>query len=193
MQDIIAKGSGVLDLSRLAAAPVAPPTPALPTPGQGKTPQALLTLTPTVAARFSPTAPPPSSNPASTPDTLPLDSATWQIEALPRGDYDLILQAALPTLESPAEIQLSLGAQTLRLPLHKRHLTSGPGDLRLLRLGRLSLPVDVQNEPLQISVSRSTGGPSPLRFRQLLIARAKTDPTGDGPTQPPVGEPPAKP
>ena len=195
MQDIITKGSGVIDLSRVAAATSSgmPPSAPVPVPSQVKAPQALLTLTPALATRLSPPAPLAASTLASAPEALPLDSATWQIEALPRGDYEFILQASLPALDSSAELQLSLASQSLTFPLHKRHLTSGPDDLRLLRLGRISLPVDLQNEPLQLTVTHEANTPTPLSFRQLLIARAKADSNSSAPQPPPTSTPPPKP
>lgn len=195
MQETLTKGSGVMDLSRLATTSNTAPPSATPPPSAqgGKAPQALLTLTPALATRLTPTAPLPAATQTAPLEVLPLDSATWQIEALPRGDYELILQAALPSLDSSAEIQVSLASQTLSFPLHKRHLTSGTSDLRLLRLGRISLPIDVQNEPLQIFVTHPAGTPTPLSFRQLLIARAKADPLSDSPKPPPTSAPPAKP
>lgn len=167
VQAIINAG-GVIDLARIAAelnntAPPGEPAPPAVVPPAGR---ALITLSPALAARIEP-APAPGDN----LESVPVVKIAWNIEALPKGAYELVAQCSVTELDGAASLQITCDHQQLDFPLLNRHLAAGPGDFRLLRLGRLELPLDIKDTPLELMVSPEDARVR-IRLRQLFITRA---------------------
>lgn len=165
MQSII-KSGGVIDLAQAAAEgandtakPTLPPAPA-------QAAKALITLVPALAKTIL-----PSPAPGAAPDSVPFTKIIWTIEALPRGAYEFVAQCSVQTLEEAATLQITLDRKQLSLPLLQRHLASAPGDFRLLRLGRIELPLDIKDGPLELLLDPADVRAS-VHLRQLFITRA---------------------
>lgn len=174
VQAIISSG-GVIDLQKAATEvgktekKAAEPVPAPPAAAR-----ALMTLGPALASKIVPEPKSPQEAPAIT-------AITWIIEALPRGEYEIVAQASLQTLEEAATLELTLDRKLLQFPLLPRHLASAPGDFRLLRLGRIELPLDIKDSPLELVVT-PVGARADLRLRQLFITRASSTPSPSPPS-----------
>ena len=179
VQTIISSG-GVIDLQRASAEVGKASFPAAePAPPPAAAARALMTLGPALASQIQPAQDTPQEAPAIT-------AITWNIEALPRGDYEIVAQASLQSLEEAATIELTLDRKVLQFPLLPRHLASAPGDFRLLRLGRIELPLDIKDSPLELVIT-PTGARADLRLRQLFITRAPAttpSPSPPSPAQP---------
>ncbi len=179
MQAIISSG-GVIDLQHAAAEAgktnAKPAGPAAPAPPPAT--RALITLGPALASEILPV-----PAPGAALDAIPFTKIVWTIETLPRGSYELVAQCSLQSLDDAASLQLTLGREQIQFPLLPRHLASTPGDFRLLRLGRIELPLDIQGSPLELLLIPA-GARADLRLRQLFITRAPPSSSPSPPPQP---------
>ncbi len=169
IQAVISSG-GVIDLTRAASELNNKTAPLAPEPPKAAAGKALLTLVPTIASEILPV--PAAGVPL---DSVPFQKITWNIEALPRGSYEIVAQCSLQTLEQAASLQLSLDHHQLDFSLLSRHLASSPGDFRLLRLGLLELPLDIEDSPLELLVTPA-GASAQIHLRQLFISRSSSEP-----------------
>lgn len=169
VQGVISRG-GVIDLNSLAEdlrkGSTTPPATA-PTPRQAT--NALLVLTPVQATTVTPPAP---ASPSGIGDSIAFTTITWNIEALPKGAYDLIAQCCLTALPTPGDLEVSLDRLPLLFPLEKRHLAPAPDSFRLIRLGTIELPLDIKNTTLTLTAPKDCQ----IQLRQLLITQAKSPP-----------------
>jgi hypothetical protein len=170
IQNIISIG-GVVDL---AAAVQTLKTPAempvtQPPPMPVRVSRAVLSLTPALANRISPT---PATSAA--PEAAAIGEMEWRIETLPAGTYDIVLSYACPKLEQPLTVELTLNGTSLKTTFNNSHITPDATAYRLLRLGRITLTTETRGEILRIQA----GLPSTqiLYLRHLLITRVQPSP-----------------
>jgi hypothetical protein len=123
-------------------------------------------LTPQVALELAPK-PAGSSVPAS----VLVKSASWRLESLPAGEYELIANYATLAANAKFTVQCQVGGATLERPMSASDATSSPRHYRLLSLGVLRLGGEVSGASVRLSVDPEAGTPSQLILRHLVLRR----------------------
>lgn len=164
IQQIITSG-GVVDLvaaqQTQAGTPMPMPMPA-PTPIERK--NALIVLTSSLAQDVSPT---PAANAAA----ALVSEATWRIELISAGTYDLLLQYACTDLAQPLKISVEFNGQTVEKTMEADRVTQDAETFRILRLGSLTLTGDHRGETLRFTVGDKNA--PKLILKSLLITQPR--------------------
>lgn len=159
VQKLIADG-GLIDLQSLLPTPesIAPS----PAPVAAAPPGAVLILKPEEAtqAKLSET----------TPAAVLVGSATWEVERLDEGAYDVLALYSMPTLSENGTLMVKFAGEEITHELKQDRITKGDQP-RILRLGRIKINRDAISKPLHIEVTPATA--TGLQIRQLIIARPR--------------------
>lgn len=169
VQAIINSG-GVVDLAAAVQALKTPqemPAPT-PMPMPRRKPAALLTLTPDLARRISPT---PETS--ASPKAAIIGEMEWLLEAVPAGAYEVVLQYASPGLSAPLPVEVEFAGQKVALQLDTAQGTNDARTYRLLRLGQIVLPAEVRGQVLRLRAG--TAETRQLQVRGLMITRTKSE------------------
>lgn len=107
----------------------------------------------------------------SMPPSLSLGEASWPIDRLSKGDYEVLALYCLPTPLEGASVSVSLGLDTFTHELSKDRTTK-PDQFRILRLGRLKLNQDIVSSAFTVSIVPTTA--SGFQIRQIIIAKPRS-------------------
>lgn len=168
LQSIIAAG-GVVDFLKPNSEDN-PSTDSTKPPQPKSKPETLLDLRPETATEITPTPPHPL------PPAVSVQTITWTIDALPKGEFEVICQGAITSIDSPATLVVKAGNQTLKLPLAKRHVATDTESLRLIHIGVIKFADEVAKLTFELSLETTATPPPSILIRQILIARSKPAP-----------------
>jgi hypothetical protein len=107
----------------------------------------------------------------SMPPSISLGEASWPIDRLSKGDYEVLALYCLPNPLEGASVSVSLGLDTFAHEL-SRDRTTKPDQFRILRLGRLKLNQDIVSSPFTVSMVPKTA--SGFQIRQIIIAKPRS-------------------
>lgn len=166
IQQIIDHG-GVVDL--IAAQQT--PTDTTPMPAPMLTPSA-------TERRQSVIALPPSQATSTTPasavkaPTTPLSSATWKIDHIAAGTYDIVLRYSTPLLTQPLHIQIDFGGQVVEKNMETERATKDASTFRFFRLGSLTLTSDQRDGTLRLDIASKS--PPQLILKNVLLTPSRS-------------------
>ncbi|GEP42267.1 hypothetical protein [Brevifollis gellanilyticus] len=168
VQSVITAG-GVVDLTA-AARELNPavPAPALP-PMPDRPRRMTLMLTPSLAQSIMPV---PESS--ASPVGASIGQLTWKLDALPAGEYDLVLHYASVLADAEVPVSVELAGQKLTQTLDAAKATKDGKNFRLLRLGQIKLDQDASGSSLVLTAG--TADKPSLIVRNLVISRATKKP-----------------
>ncbi len=166
IQQIIKLG-GVVDLIAAQQSPTgtAPlPTP-MPAPTTAERRQGTISL-PLLRAT--------STSPASAvkATTTPLSAATWKIEHLAAGTYDIVLHYSAPSLAQPLHLQINFGGQVIEKYIGAERATKDASTFRFFRLGSLTLTSDQRDGTLRLDIASKS--PPQFILKNVLITPSRS-------------------
>lgn len=164
MQDIIASG-GVVDILKTESNETASESASKPLAKANM--DRILELRPSSAIEITP-------KPVGAPPTVvPVKSISWTIDSLPKGNFDVICQGALSSLDAPVSLTIKVADQRLEFPLDKRHVSANENSMRLIPVGTIKIIEDSAKIPLVLAIETTAAASSMMLVRQVLIARTK--------------------
>lgn len=107
----------------------------------------------------------------SIPPALSLGEASWPIERLSKGEYEVLALYCLPSVVEGASLSVSLGLDTFTHELSKDRTTK-PDQFRILRLGRLKLNQDTVSGTFSVALVPASA--SGFQIRQIIIAKPRS-------------------
>jgi hypothetical protein len=163
VQDLLKRG-GVIDLaaaraSQTAGAAMPMPMPEAP-PKPKEAAQAVIALSPAL-----------SKGSVSVEPTAKIGEMEWRVEFMAAGSYELHIEYACPVLSAPLKLAMDLAGQQIETELPVEKVTKDAQTFRVLRLGRVTLPVDLRARDLRITAGDKSS--SSLILRHLFITPAK--------------------
>lgn len=146
IQAVISAG-GALDLIAAQKSPTGElPMPApMPPPDPAERTNALIVLTPALAARTAPPLEPGAVSPTVT-------VAEWRIESIEAGTYDILIHYSAPALAEPLPVKVEFAGQTVQKVMETTRVTKDAESFRIFRLGTLALTADQRGETLRLTV-----------------------------------------
>jgi hypothetical protein len=165
IQAVISAG-GALDLIAAQKSPTGElPMPApMPPPDPAERKNALIVLTPALAAR---TAPPLEAG-AVSPAVI---AAEWRIESMEAGTYDILIHYSAPALAEPLPVKVEFAGQTVQKVMDTTRVTKDAESFRIFRLGTLALTADQRGETLRLTVGDQK---QPLlQLKSVLITKPR--------------------
>ena len=162
----VISGGGALDLIGAQQSPTGElPMPApMPPPDAPERKNALIVLTPGLAARTAPPLAEGAVSPA-------LVGAEWRIEAMEAGTYDILIHYSAPMLAEPLPVKVEFAGQTVQKVMETTRVTKDVESFRILRLGTLALTADQRGETLRLTVG-DTKQPL-LNLKSVLITKPR--------------------
>lgn len=165
IQAVIESG-GALDLIAAQKSPTGElPMPApMPPPDTPERKNALIVLTPAMAAQTAPPWQEGAKSPA-------LVSAEWRIEAMEAGTYDILIHYSAPMLAEPLPVKVEFAGQTVQKVMETTRMTKDAESFRIFRLGTLALTTDQRGETLSLTVGDKK---QPLlNLKSILITKPR--------------------